>query len=508
MPSRVKLPLLQSTYRKPHMLSGSAQQLVNMYLEPSQPGYLTYGPYAYPSGVNMAAIRTPGTSLYLDLTGNEVRNLLTYQDNGYAVVDNTIYQIVNVNGNVVYNNLGTISSIKGRLSTGASPGGITWCDGNKVYFWNGGVISDITQSLELGAIPIWTTYKDGFTIYLTDSTNTVFVSDALDPTSVNPLCFFQVLSDSNPLKCADVSDFYIYFFGETGTEVWYTSGTGQFVPYSRVSGGILQVGIAAPNSTQVIYDNIYWLCQNNKGLLGVAMAQGPSYQIISSPDFVAKVGKYNSISDAFAYTDVYEGHLFYNICFPNAENITSSITRGRTWSIDIASMCIHERQSLNTIVGSQDRHIANCQTFFDGKQIVGDWQSGKLYISDLDIGTDNGNPISWEITTPHIIDRDLMFSVVNIEVDVGRGEGLDGNVQGSSPLIGLELSRDKGSTWGKRRLRNVNKIGDYKSRVRWGSLGSGRTMTLRFSGSDPIRWVINGMTAEVMTSMTEVPRSS
>lgn len=499
MPNRVKLPLLQTTYNKRYMKSGSSQKLTNIYLEPIP---------EHTGNPGMAAIRTPGTELYLNLTGNQIRSLLSFQGSAYAVVDSRVVKIDKVGNQLITSELGNLASSTGRVSVSANPGGIVWCDGEKAYLSvGGGLITDITNTINLGALPVWTTYKDSFTLYLTDVENIIFISDSQDPSTVNPLNYVQVFSNTDPLVSAEASDYYLYFFGKTGTEVWVSSGA-QFVPFERVPGGIMGVGNAAKFSSSVINNNVYWLAQSDQGLLGIAVANGPQYQIITQDtNFVSTVGRYSNINEAFSYVEVHEGHIFYNICFPRAELITSNLYRGRTWTLDTVTGVLFERDSKNNLYNARDRHVANCSMYFDGKQIIGDYQSGKLYESHLDYTTENGNTIPWSIECPTIQDRDLFFSITNLQLNMERGQAIDGDDLGSDPLVCLEVSKDNGYTWGRKMLRNIGKMGDYLKRIRWGSLGGGRYMTLRFSGSDPIRTVITGITAELMTNSAETPRS-
>lgn len=495
MPLRQYIPILAPSYNKRNQTSGTNQHLINMYLEQ----------YPNPIGgrIPTSGINTPGTSLWLSLGGGSVRGLLEHQGTGFAVSGNNVYSIDPATPTSI--NLGTItSSSSGRISIAADDTDITICDASHVYridTSSGNAFTDITSAINLGATPIWTLAKDGFFIYLTDTNNKVFVSDVSAPSTVQPLSFFTINSGYSTLRSGITSDNFVYFFCDYNTEIWYDAGS-QFVPFARVAGGLFQFGTAAAASAAVIADNVYWLAQSEHGILGIVMANGPNYQIITDNNFVSKLSEYNSIDDAYAWVDTIDGHQFYNITFPNAETIIGSVTRGRTWSLDITNNnFLFERQTYNPYISDQDRHIANCKMFIQNQAIIGDFASGDLLVLSKSTYADyvrgTTYPKLWEIRTPTITDRDTYFSIYNLEINVERGQGLDGSGQGSAPEIMMQYSKDYGNTYSQIYTRPVNEIGNYSNRVRFGSLGGGRSLVLKLTGSDPINWVISGATAEI-----------
>lgn len=485
------IPILQSNYNKTNMKGASNTQLVNLYLE------------AYPQAVqnrpNVAALYTPGLELLIDLSGNVVRSLFEWKGNGYAVVDNKVYKIENMTTTPSSTLLGTISTGVGRISVTATIEEIVWCDGANVYSYDGSTFSDITASVTTNmgsAVPIFVTSKDGFVIYVTDTDSTAYVSDLLDASTVAALSSFQTNSSYDTLVSAISSNTYIYFFGTQSTEIWYNAGTA-IQPLARVSNGVVQYGNVAPHSAVEVADNIYFLSQSKEGILGIAVMNGTQVQIISNSDFVSKILSYNSIEDAFGWVDIHDGHTFYNITFPNAETIIGSTTIGKTWSIDITSGAIFERRSYDTFLLTDHRHKANCKMAIGQLQVVGDFQTGKLYEISKDYYDDDGETITRTIVSPNLKDRDLFISVYSLDIDVERGIGINGDGQGSEPEIMLEVSKTEGRTWGNKLFRSLGTIGDYNRHIRFSSLGGGRSITLRLTMSDPVPWAIYSVTAEL-----------
>lgn len=82
-------------------------------------------------------------------------------------------------------------------------------------------------------------------------------------------------------------------------------------------------------------------------------------------------------------------------------------------------------------------------------------------------------------------------------VGLTDGDAADPPVQGSDPLVSLEMSRDGGRTWGPIRQTTAGKIGAYRRRARFRNLGRYRQGALRVSVSDPVPWAFLRLTADV-----------
>ena len=74
-----------------------------------------------------------------------------------------------------------------------------------------------------------------------------------------------------------------------------------------------------------------------------------------------------------------DGNAFYVLTFPTANE---------TWCYNAASKFWHKLKSY-----PDGRWRGNCSEYFNGKNIVGDYQNGKLYEVDFDTYTDNSELI-------------------------------------------------------------------------------------------------------------------
>lgn len=501
---RQSIPLIAPTYSRPGFTGATTQRLINRYIE-SFPNTNT-------NRNSVAAIKTPGTSAYINLNGHVTRGIFNYQNTYlYAIVDSNCYEISNLTSvTPTVTNLGTIQSSTGRITWAASPfNQIVFCDGTNAYAITNNVLvqlSTVSSFNSAVTVPvIAVTAKDGFFIYITNTNNTVFVSNLQDAKTVSTSSFFEVQANYDILLAGTVSDYFVYFIGQTTTEIWYDAGTA-IQPFALQAGGILQIGTAAANSSLCINEFIYWLAQNPSGVIGVVAANGPNYSIISDANFNTTIQSYSKISDAYAWGDVLpNGHTCYNITFPSADIFIQGLQTltGATWSYDTIAQFWFERQTYNPIIRTNDRHITNCSAYVAGQQIVGDFQSGNLYVLSGNNKDDyiNGTiyPMEWTIISPHIIDRNTRFSMYNLELDFERGVGLSSG-QGINPAIMLQYSKDRGNTWSAPRILYLDQLGNYSKRTRLGSLGGGFSMTIKLTGSDPIVDTIYGASAEFALS--------
>jgi hypothetical protein len=224
----------------------------------------------------------------------------------------------------------------------------------------------------------------------------------------------------------------------------------------------------------------------------VMSAAGYQPQRISDHALEYAIGQMSRITDAVAYTYQQEGHSFYVLNFPTAN---------QTWVYDASTNMWHQRAWRNPSDNSLNRHRANCQMAFANENIVGDWETGKLYRLDLDVFTDNGDPIPRIRTCPHLSDPDYRWQFFDsLQVDMQTGVGLTTG-QGSDPKAMLQWSTDGGYTWSNELWASIGKIGERRSRVKWRRLGRSRDRVFKVTITDPVRVAIVGASVAVRTGV-------
>lgn len=477
--TRITYPLFSSTYNPAGFKSLSCRHLLNVYVEPK------------PESDSIAVLSMPGSELWTNTGGSQVRAMLAHNDVLYVVTDDTFYS-VDTAGNKTYR--GTLTTRSGNIVISALNNYIVIADGTDCYSYNvsGATFTNISDG-DLPNNVQHLTAANEYILYIKPDTALVYVSDLSNPESINALSFFTCGASFDNLKSAVSCQNKAYLFGDTTTEIWYPSG-GQTVPFDRET--VIQLGIQAPFSCKTIGNSVYWLGKNKDGCVGLVIASGGDAQVVTNRDFITKVNDYSvtAVTTCFGWVDQHNGHIFYNLTFPSV-----GVLDGHTWSYDIATGTWLERTSWNpsrSLGAGYDRHFASCSEYFNGKQLVGDFQSGKIYQLSPSFYSDTESEynIERETTSQHINFKDQYFSTSNLQVNFEGGLGDDTT---DDPQVMIYVSKDSGHTWSDPVTRSVGQAGEYLRRTRVSALGGGYNLTIRLRMTDPVPWKLLGATVDV-----------
>lgn len=495
MGERKVVPFLVPTYQQKGLKIVGQQKLRNMYFHVT-PGMVDgRGQYS--------VLSCPGVLDTVAITGTTVRACIAYNNVGYAVVDDKIKKITSA---FVVSDLGvTLGGTTGTATIAATGTEVVVCANSKIYriAIATDVVTDITTSLtaiDALNIPIWVMAQNSRFIYMTSNSNYIYISNLYAAATITSLDAYRPNTIAGTLSAGAVTTWYQYYFNENAVEIFRDTGS-EIGPFARVDGGVVPIGIAASKSALTIMNKVYFLGRTDSGLLGLIELDGLEYKVVSTPDFVERVKGYDSFSDAIAWTDIHNGHLFYNITFPTVETTIAYLhNTGTTWTYDLTTNMWFERTVYDTDSDRDQRHIANCSMFLGNKQLVGSYSDGNFHEINTDYYDDNGVEIRREIITGTLIDRDSLFSLYNLEIDIERGIGVQSG-QGSDPKITIEVSKDRANTYSNSFVRSACAFGVFNKRVRIGSLGSARSVTLKLTMTDPVAWAIVGVTAEIEGSV-------
>jgi len=412
-----------------------------------------------------------------------------YGGYGYVVSSNTLYRVDAAWNATV---LGTVSG-SGPVSMSDNGTQLFVACNPLSYIYNAttGVFAQITDLDFAGAVTVG--YIDGYFVFNQPNSQTIWVTQLLDGTSVDPLEFASAEGSPDNLVGLIVDHREVWLFGTNSVEVWYDAGGVNF-PLERIQGAFNEIGCAAPYSIAKLDNGLFWLGSDARGNGIVYRANGYTGQRISTHAIEFAIQSYTNISDAFAYTYQQEGHAFYVLTFP---------TGNATWVYDVATGAWHERAAFYN--GQFSRHASNCQMSFNNEIVVGDCASGNLYAFDLDVYADNGGAQRWLRSWRAIpsgqnnLKRTAQHS---LQLDCETGVGLNTG-QGSDPQAMLRWSDDGGHTWSNEHWASMGAIGASGTRTFWRRLGMTdklRDRVYEVSGSDPVKVAIIG--AELSVSST------
>lgn len=453
-----------------------SQQCVNLYPEVSESG-------PGPSKSVAALIGTPGLALWSTLAGGGVRGLLRFSaSTAIAVVGANVYS-VDTNG--IGTLIGTVAAGSAPVSMASNGTVVMLVTGAAGYVVNisPGSVAAITDPDFLGADAVY--FIDGYFVFNKRGTGQFQITN-LYGTDIDSLDFATAEGSPDLLVSLIVDHRELWLLGETSVEVFYNSGNADF-PFERIQGAFIEMGCAAKHSVAKMDNSVFWLSADERGQGVVVRAVGYQPQRISTHAIEYAIGQMADISDAVAYTYQQEGHSFYVLSFPSAN---------ATWTYDASTNLWHQRAWRDPEDASLNRHRSQVHMAFAGRNIVGDWEAGRLYHLDLDTFTDNGDLIPRIRACSHL-SADLRLQFFNaLQIDMETGVGLPSG-QGSDPKAMLQCSDDGGFTWGNEMWASLGKIGEHKRRVRWRRLGKSRDRVFRVVITDPVKVILMAASADV-----------
>ena len=481
-------------------------------------------PEVIPEGGHTPAFlnRAPGLKLEIAVGTGPVRGLWTFGAYAYVASGNTLYKLdseYNITTLGILANDGPVSMADDGTHLFIACNGPSF-----IYNASTDAFGEITDVDFPGALTV--SYLGGYFVFIEPDSQRVWVTELLDPTSIDPLDFASAEGSPDGLVSSITDHSEVWLFGTNSVEVWYNSGAADF-PLQRIQGAFNEIGCAATYSVAKLDNGLFWLGADARGRGIVYRANGYTGTRISTHAVEWQIQRYGDISDAIGYTYQQDGHSFYVLIFPSANT---------TWVFDVATQAWHERAGFTN--GDFTRHRSNCQMAFNNEVVVGDYENGNIYAFDLDFFADNGEIQKWlrswralptgqnnlKRTTQHSMQLDCetgvglngidpsdpldwFFSTTSgDEIITNTGDFLmfsPTTTEGANPEVMLRWSDDGGHTWSNEHWTSIGKIGVYQKRAIWRRLGM--TLKLRdrvyeVSGTDPVK--ISVMGAELLLSPT------
>ena len=466
----MKTPILGQAYTV-RTVNEADNRLVNMFLEvvPNEglePGFLSTAP-------GLRRVATIGTG--------PIRGLWTYGGYGYVVSGSQLYKLTSTYSATL---LGTISGT-GPVSMADNGTQLFIAANPDGYIYNAStdVFQKITDEDFPGAVTV--SFLDGYFVFNKPDSQQFYITGIYEGTNIDALDFASAEGSPDLLIGLIVDHREVWLFGNNSVEVWYNAGLADF-PLARIQGAFNELGCAAPYSIAKMDNGLFWLGADARGDGIVYRANGYTGQRISTHAMEFAISQYDDISDAIAYTYQQQGHSFYVLTFPTAN---------KTWCYDVATQMWHERAGWEN--SQFARHRSNCQMFFGGQTIVGDFENGKLYALDLNVFEDDDVPQKWLRSWRALGSgqNNLKRSAHHtLQLEITSGVGLVSG-QGSDPQIMLRWSDDGGHTWSNEHWTSAGKIGEYGRRAIWRRLGMTTKLRDRLyevSGTDPVEITIMG----------------
>ncbi len=441
----------------------AGQTLVNLFFEPAPPGSAEQGMF----------YGAPGLSAYATVGTGPIRDAHYAANYGWVVSGSEFYR---VGPTGVQTLIGTCPG-SGRVR-------IVHNDTQVVVMHSAGWHVVTIADLSYGAVPdapttAQGTFQDSYVIF-PNANGTYGWTDIGNAQSLDALNFASAEAQPDPIISVLSDHRELWLFGEQTTEIAQTSGDADLV-FTRTA--MLEYGCAAKYSPAKSDNTVFWVGRNNDGQGIVYRADGYSPSRISTHALETAIAGYGDISEAWGYCYQQGGHTFYVLTFPSHA----------TWAYDASTQRWTHMAYRNTLTGALEPHRGNAYYFLGGNHIMGDRDSGALYVLDLNTFTDNGDPIYRERAWSVIEGEGKWIRHDELQLMAEMGVGLSGSpADGADPKWNLQYSDDGCRSWGNARELRLGATGRYRNRAIAMRLGISRNRVYRIWSSDPVKHSVYG----------------
>lgn len=490
-----RVALTGRAYQERTPISG-AQETINLFAEsnnddPGAPVPITYYP-------------TPGTVSFgaVDLV-DQSKCRCTYRTSvgtAYTVIGSKVYS-VQINGGLVF--IGNVADRPSQVYMADNGLAVVLVDGNQGWAIDIATnnFAEIIDASFYGAD--FVVFLDTFFVFNRPHTNQFYISLSTvsfamltGGTAFDPLDIAAKSGSADPIVAILTYQKQLWLIGQLTSEIWIGTGAADFY-FQLVQGAYIDHGCAAPYTaanTDVIG---IWLMQDKAGKNIVVKTDGYGVKDIGTPFLTNEFNSYFDATDAIGCFYQLDDHAFYVLIFPTAN---------KTFAYELKTEQWHRWSWLNIITGVNDRHRINCCMFFNGQNIIGDWETGNLYVLKSDTYTDvssdlaNPTPIRRVKTFAHMLDNldRVMFNYFDADMQVGTQ---DPTIE-TDPLVYLDWSDDRGVSYGFPVSQSMGRGGQFNTIISWNRLGYARDRIFRLTWSEPIKTALNGGFAGVRKART------
>lgn len=433
---------------------------------------LNWYPETSPDGKSqIALLPRPGMTSYVDISANPVRGGIRFNDMAYVVVGGSFYEVAL--GVATFK--GLLNTTSGRVSMVAGGAEILIVDGSYGYTYGTatGTFLQISDADFAGGD--FVDFTGGLFIVNDPGTAQMRCSGSYNGQTWATSDFATAESTPGDIVRVLVDHDELVVFKKDATEFWYFDGGSGF-PFAKVSGSTLGRGCAAGHSVERVDNSVFWLGED----LVVYRLNGRQPVRISTHAVESAIEGYSVVSDAYAFTYIWDGHAFYVLTFP---------TGNATWVFDADTEMWHEAGSFSG--GTSGKWNVSCAFRLENEVVVGDSTDGVLYTLDADTYTDGGTTIERIRVAPVIHSDQKQIFHNALEIDFEGGVGLISG-QGSEPVAMLSWSDDGGHNFGNEVYATLGLQGQYGSRATWYSLGESRNRYYKVRITDPVKAVLIG----------------
>jgi hypothetical protein len=491
-----KVTFVTQSTRDADNIASAPERLVNLYPVPAPDGART--------ALNLRSVL--GRVLFSSLGGVFLRQIATVNDRLYAVGRGALWRI---NSKGIANELAEIDDT-GPVSFSGNGADVTISSGGNYYVLRDNIIQSPGDGafVSVGSIG----FLDQYTLLTQRGGNKwewTALANAVDRDALN---FGTCEADNDNVLRVMTYGPYVFLFNERTIEIWYNTGEGDENAFRRLGGGVIDVGLLAPELVAKHSGGLFFVGDDRVAYL----TSGTGVTPISHPG-LERAMEVRDPTHCFYYED--RGHKFCCIRFEHRP----------AWCYDITTGFWHERSSgvdhgpwevISTAqaygkwfsatehggIFAMERTNADSKTplrrtaisrpfYQDGErfrvqmlEILGKFGAESIprfksaYLSTVGSigaysdGYDEG----------HYIDRDgdpELIYAQEVEAPIAL---MASGFYDEPPQIMLRISKDGGVTWGLEKWRTIGNDGERRARAVYRGLGQFRNMAIEVNMTDPV----------------------
>lgn len=400
---------------------------------------------------------------------------------GTGVLDGVLYEIMGtklykIASDATVTEIGTIDGSDRCVLKSDGTNIVITTGAGKPYTYDG---TTLTQGTDTD-LPNASTcsYINRRMVYDGDNGDVVF-PDLDTPLTVNSLNITKADAKPDDMLAVYAHKQQVYAFGVDSIQPLYNSGEDN-PPFDFILNATQEIGLEAIHSIDSNNNAIYFL----GGDLNIYQLAGLSLRPIGNPAIGQAIEEYTKTDDAYGVCFTIDNQNFYLLSFPTANESWLFSESSGLWT--------------NLAYGDGNQHLIYSYENVYGKHLVSDRRNGNIYELDFDTHTDNGDTIYRQRDTVSINGgtfskpgATIFMNYLHLEIETGTSL-----VTSESQII-MQYSDDNGRSWSTERWLSIGEQGEYKHELYWWGMGSFKNRMFRFKMTDPIKWVLIKLSADV-----------
>ena len=300
-------------------------------------------------------------------------------------------------------------------------------------------------------------------------------SDALDFDNTTALSFYTAENSPDGIVGLAVLGSQLFVFGTQTIEPWVETGQNDD-PYNPIVGQVIDRGAAARDTIVKLDNTLFWVGDD----LSIYRLNGLTPQMINADDpWISRYLATVTTSDIKCSAIETEAHKFYVIWTPD-----------KCIVYDVATQQWHIRRTYGSDTWEWLYHVRVDNRLFSANSSTVFVELSRTYRSDRQADASTfGTELVREFTA-HLPVKEGRPPLGQIRLEGTKGVGLSSG-QGSTPVVQMAISRDKGLTFGSFRDRSLGAIGEYGAWTSWeqNGLAGFEQVVLWFRVSDPVNYL-------------------